>query len=325
MLLSPRKLPEEPLHYSALKFRTAMTARNADKVHRLLSGVEGERVYDLILEEQGHENLYIFRDIYLNIEGSVTQYDTLIVFESGIVVNEIKNFNGRYEVAGDSWYASGGTVLADDAPTQLRRAMGKLIRMQRRAGLDFAVTGKLIFPNENFSLISREDKLWRQVVLRADLQDYFRSFMHEYSGEYASKIADLIERHIVPNPYFKLRVEFSSVRHGLYCGGCGSFNLDKQQFHFLCRRCGTRESNETHLVRAINDFKYLFGDTPMTTKRMLDFTGGRLNYRTILRALNKYCSPKGIGKSTHYQFKYYDFAEAMSAERSFRKYKDYLK
>ena len=73
MFLTARKLPEELLHYYALKHRSIQRANHLDKLRRLERGVEGERVYDMILDEAGHGNLYIFRDLYLLIEGSVTQ------------------------------------------------------------------------------------------------------------------------------------------------------------------------------------------------------------------------------------------------------------
>lgn len=324
MFITARKLPEELLHYYALRHRSILGVKQHDKLRRLERGVEGERVYDLILDEAGHGNLYIFRDLYLLIEGSVTQYDTLIVSESGIIVNEIKNFTGDYQVEDSMWTRGGGTPLPDDPASQLRRAVGKLMNLQRDAGFNFEVSGKLIFPDDSFRLFTNDDQVWNQVVLRADFRRYFNEFYNEYSGEGASKLADIIERHIVLNPYFKHRVEFDSVRHGLYCGGCGSFKLEKQHFHLLCMTCGSRESNETHLVRVISDFKYLFGNLEMTSRRLMEFTGEVMDYRTVLRALGKYCHSEGQKKSTKYLFKYYDFSEAMKKESPGRKYKDYL-
>lgn len=324
MFLAERKLPEELLHYYALKKRSMLSTDENAKLQRLERGVQGERIYDLILEDAGHDNLYIFRDIYLLIEGSVTQYDTLIVSESGIIVNEIKNYTGDYQVEASVWTRNRGTPLPDDPVSQLRRAVGKLMKLRSAVSFNFKVEGKLIFPNEVFRLISNDDKLWSQVVLRGDLKRYFNGFYNEYSGEGASELADLIERHIVPNPYFRHRVDFDSVKHGLYCGGCGSFKLEKQQFHFLCLTCGSRESNETHLVRTMSDFKYLFGALEMTSPRLMEFTGGVMNVRSLQRVLNKYCYVKGVYKSSKYIFKYYDFAEAMKKEQPTRKYKDYL-
>lgn len=325
MFLTARKLPEELLHYYALKNRSVLRSDDNDKLRRLERGVEGERLSDSLLDEAGHDNLYIFRDIYLLIEGSVTQYDTLIVSESGIIANEIKNFSGDYRVGGSIWTREGGTSLPDDATSQLRRAVGKLMRLRNAAGFNFEVDGKLIFPNEVFRLFSNDDHVWSQVVLRADLRRYFNGFYNEYSGEGASQLVDIIERHIVPNPYFKHRVEFDSVKKGLYCGGCGSFKLEKQHFHLLCMTCGSRESNETHLVRAMSDFKYLFGNLEMTSRRLIEFTGGMINYRVVYEIMKNHCCIDKKGNQTVYKYKYYDFEEAMRKTADKKRYKDYLK
>lgn len=323
MFLIERKDPEELLYYQALSRRRGLDKKSEEHLWRLRRGAAGERTYDLLFDEAGHSNLYVFRDLYLLIEGSVTQYDTLIVSESGITVNEIKNFSGDYRVEGTTWYR-GDYALPDDALSQLRRAVGKLVRLKRAVSFEFEVSGKLVFPHEEFRLSGGEGSLFQHLVMRYDMRRYFRSFENEYSGGCASELADVIERHIVPNPYFKLRVEFDMVRQGLYCGGCGSFRLEKQSFHHLCLSCGSRESNETHLVRAISDFKYLFGDLEMTSRRMMGFTGGAVNVRTLQRILNKYCDAAGRYKSSNYIFKYYDFTEAMKKEQNTRKYKDYL-
>ena len=324
MFLTARKLPEELLHYYALKHRSVLASKQFDKLHRLERGVEGERVYDLILDEAGHGNLYIFRDLYLLIEGSVTQYDTLIVSESGIIVNEIKNFTGDYQVKGSIWTRNRGTPLSDDPSSQLRRGVGKLMKLRSDVRFNFKVDGKLIFPNESFRLFTSDDQVWNQTVLRADFRRYFTGFYNEYSGEGASSIADIIERHIVPNPYFKKRVEFDSVRHGLYCGGCGSFKLEKQHFHLLCMACGSRESNETHLLRSMSDFKFLFGNLEMTSTRLMEFTGGMVNYRTVYDTLKNHCCIDKKGNHTVYRFKYYDFNEAMIKTADKKRYKDHI-
>ena len=179
---------------------------------------------------------------------------------------------------GTTWYR-GDYALPDDALSQLRRAVGKLVRLKRVVSFVFEVSGKLVFPHEEFRLSGGKEALFQHLVLRYDMRIYFRSFENKYSGASASELEDVIERHIVPNPYFKLRIEFDMVRHGLYCG--------------------SRESNETHLVRAISVFKYLFGNLKMTSRRMMEFTGNAVNVRTLQKILNKY----------------YDFTEAMKKSK----------
>lgn len=132
----------------------------------------------------------------------------------------------------------------------------------------------------------------------------------------------MIGEHIVENPYLKEGVAFDDIRHGLYCEACRSFDLSTERYHLRCLSCGTLETKETHLVRAISDFKHLFEKLPITTDKMMRFTGGLISKRTVQRVLNKYCDRNGDNKAATYSFKYYDFAEAMKDKSISRRYKD---
>ena len=323
MFLTKRHPPEQLLQLEALSHRTSLDDKNHQQLERLSLGYQGECLYDHVFTEVGHENLHIYRDIYLKIEESTNQYDTLIITDHGIIVNEIKNFKGTYTVSEGSW-ALGDFVLPDDPFAQLRRAIGKLRRLSNLSDLNFKVSGKLIFPNEECTLIINDEKLKENIIIRSNLRRYFERFKQSYSSNYASAITNVIGEHIVENPYLKEGVAFDDIRHGLYCEACRSFDLSTERYHLRCLSCGTLETKETHLVRAISDFKHLFEKLPITTDKMMRFTGGLISKRTVQRVLDKYCDRHGISKSSTYTFKYYDFNEAMKHEGVKRRYKDHL-
>src|SRR5690625_4315984 len=104
MILSERKISEELAFYRALNNRRRLTKKDAKQLSILERGYLGECIYDEIFDEVGHKSVFVFRDIYLQIEGSVVQYDALIVSNSGIVVNEVKNFSGDYKYEDSKWY-----------------------------------------------------------------------------------------------------------------------------------------------------------------------------------------------------------------------------
>lgn len=93
LFITDRKIPEKSLHYRGLAARSTLTKDEIDKIRALERGYKGECDYDALLEKTGHKGVYVFRNIYLLIEGSLTQYDTLIVSEFGAIVNEIKHFS----------------------------------------------------------------------------------------------------------------------------------------------------------------------------------------------------------------------------------------
>src|SRR5699024_11411790 len=163
MFLTRRHPPEQLLQLEALSHRTSLDYKNHQQFERLSLGYQGECLYDQVFTEVGHDNLHIYRDIYLKIEDSTTQYDTLIITDQGVIVNEIKNFKGTYTVSEGNW-ALGDFVLPDDPFAQLRRAIGKIRRLSNLSEFNFRVSGKLIFPNEECTLIINDEKLKENII-----------------------------------------------------------------------------------------------------------------------------------------------------------------
>lgn len=323
MFINERTKPHELIYYEALSARTSLMKKEAAKFENVKKGYEGEMLYDRILDSIGHGNVLIYRDLFLSIDGSVTQYDTLIISDIGIISNEIKNFSGSVTVRDGSWYR-GNFSIPNDAFSQLNRAVGKLMELRNTSRSDFKVSGKLIFPNDNFTFHSDDQSNWNKIILRSGLRDYFRQFNQSgiVAGNKAQYISWLISSSIVENPYFKPAVDKTRLKFGLYCGRCGSFNLSKKRFHLTCNKCGSTECNETHLLRAMNDYKFLFYNQPMTRNSLLEFIDYEIPQYTVSRFVNKYCFQHKSGNTSHYTFKYYDFNDAINKSDVYKRYRD---
>lgn len=322
MYLNSRNTPPVLLHYRALSRRMALGAEEKIKMKMAERGYEGETLYDEIFNSIGHEQVYIFRDVYLKIENSLTQYDSIIVGDSGAVVNEIKNYSGDYRYEKGQWF-NGSRRLSDDGITQVTRAVNRLLKLSEGRGPAFDVSGKVVFPNDDFRMTTDDDKVWGKIVVRSNLKKYFRSFRYGNIGARAEAIVKLIENSIGENMYFKTQTDIDRLRKGLYCGKCGEFNLFKARYHRQCGSCGAKESNETHMLRVMSDYKYLFYGESMTKKRLMTLIGDDLHPEVVRRAFAKYCYKNRKGKSTEYTFKYHDFNEAMKYLDYTSKYKNY--
>ena len=323
MFINERTKPHELIYYEALSARTSLMKKESAKFENVKKGYEGEMLYDQIFASIGHGNVLIYRDLFLGIDGSVTQYDTLIISDSGIISNEIKNFSGSVTVRDGSWYR-GNFSIPNDAFSQLNRAVGKLMELRNTSRSDFKVSGKLIFPNDNFTFHSDDQSDWNKIILRSGLRDYFRQFNQSgiVTGNKAQYISRLISSTIVENPYFKPEVDKTRLKFGLYCSRCGSFNLSKKRFHLTCNKCGSTECNETHLLRAMNDYKFLFYNQPMTRNSLLEFIDYEIPQYTVSRFVNKYCFQHKSGNTSHYTFKYYDFNDAINKSDVYKRYRD---
>lgn len=321
MIISERKISKDLAYYRALSCRSRLDEKDAKKLSVLERGFAGECIYDEVFDDIGHSSVFVFRDIYLGIEDGVAQYDALIVSDAGITVNEIKNYSGFYRVENGKWFA-GDFEVPDDPPAQLKRAMNKLLRLQNIHRLNFEIDGKVVFPHIEFRLNCDNRDVREKLVMRSELRDYLKQFKNEYAGRYAENIVDAVSAHIIDNPFFEKSADFNSVRKGLYCGNCGSFEVEDNHFYMKCSKCDSREKKETHLIRAMSDFSALFLDERMTKKKFMEFIDFRMSSRTALRMLDKYCDCVVNGPQTYYIFKYHDFREAYIKYEASYRYKD---
>lgn len=321
MIISERKISKDLAYYRALSFRSRLNGEAAKKLSVLERGYHGECIYDEVFDDVGHGSVFVFRDIYLGIEDSVAQYDALIVSDSGLTVNEIKNYSGFYRVEEEKWFA-GNFEVPDDPPSQLKRAMNKLLRLQYIHRLNFEIAGKVVFPHIEFRLDCDNQTVREKLVMRSELRDYLKQFKNEYAGSYAEQIAEAISAHIIENPYFDKNEDFESVRKGLYCGNCGSFEVEDNHFYMKCCKCGSQEKKETHLIRAMSDFSALFLNERMTKKKFMEFINRMVSVSTAQRMLNKYCKCIENGAHTYYLFEYDSFDEVYLKYESSYRYKD---
>lgn len=321
MIISERKISKELAYYRALSFRCQLNGEDAKKLSVLERGFAGEGIYDEVFDDVGHGSVFVFRDIYLGIEDSFAQYDALIVSDAGITVNEIKNYSGFYRVEKEKWFA-GNFEVPDDPLAQLKRAMNKLLRLKYIHRLNFDITGKVIFPHIDFRLNCDSRNVREKLVMRSELRDYLKQFKNDYAGRYAEDIANAIAAHVIDNPYFDKNADFDLVRKGLYCGSCGSFEVEDNHFYMKCGKCDTQEKKETHVLRAMSDFSALFLNERMTKKKLIIFMDELISSRTVIRMLNKYCDRVLNGAHTYYQFKYDSFNSAYEEYKSSYRYKD---
>ena len=323
MFLNPRNKSQDLLFYEALQRRTDLTNGEKSWFKTFQKGFVGECLYDEIFEDVGHDDVLVYRDLYLKFGKSVTQYDALVINDNGIVVNEIKNYTGEYKVEGGDWFRNGQRI-SEEPVAQLNRSVGKLIGLSNSVNGNFGVSGKLIFVSDDFYLQTDDNSLWPKIVVRMDLKRYLRKFSGGKIGNKSQFIVRLLSENIVENPYIDNNVDEGRLRKGLYCGQCGSFNLIKSRFHLVCSECESKESNETHLLRAMSDYQFLFYGKDMTRNAFSYFINEEIHWKTVSRALLKHCYVNKNGVSTTYQFKYKDFDDALSKADTHIKYKDYL-
>ena len=320
MILSERKIPKELLYFRALEKRLDLSLAQKKKLSTLEKGYIGELLYDSIYDEV-LSHLYVFRDIYLKIDDSTLQCDTLIVSDAGFIVNEIKNYQGIYTYENEKWYVRKNEI-SENPIIQMKRTTSKLIQLKYLYNENFETDGKVIFPNSEFALDTKHPTAWDYIVMRQELRRYFYSLCDLEVGKRTVDLSKIIQEHIVDNPYFKQSTNFSKLKKGLYCRSCSSFDLKKIKFHFRCEQCGHKDTVHTLMIQALADYNILFNDGYISRKKLSEFLAGAVGHSTLSKYLNKYSRRIDNGRTTKYKFNYYDFDDALKNEHRLWRYYD---
>lgn len=321
MILHPRKPDIELLFFRALSIRTTLDQQDEAKLNRLEKGYEGELAYDEIYD-QVINHLYTFRNIYLKVEDSILQIDSLIVTDKGLIVHEIKNFQGQYEIINNNWTIR-QAPLSSDPVIQLKRTANKLHSLNYLYQENMSIIGKLIFTNIEFYFDSQDKELLNQMVMRNQLRRYFHELKMNSSTEKATNFANYITNNIVDNPFFNRTADLSSIKKGVYCLKCHSFNLEKSRVHFICKDCHNKDTIHTILLKSISDYHALFHKDSIRLSQLYDFINQVVSRRSLLRVINKYCTREDKGRGTSYTFDYNDFEEAINHLPQNSRYIDY--
>ena len=326
IFINSRNKPHELLHYEALKRRVKLTKSEDFKYKNAIKGYEGECLYDRIFDRMGHDYLYIYRDLYLQIGNSCTQYDTLIITDQGIISNEVKNFTGNYTIENGTWF-NNNYQLPNDAFSQLNRSLGKLMDLRNSGQSDFNISGKLVFPNDSLVLRTDDSSNCNKIILRSGMREYFRQLNRSSQrlGNKADYISRLLSQYTVENPYFNPSTDKTRIKLGLYCGSCGHFNLNRKRFHLVCNKCGSIESNETHLLRAMSDYKFLFYKEEMTRNDLMAFIDYEISADVVRRVLLEHCFQNKKGNHSTYTLKYFNFDMATQSPNFNIRYKNHIK
>ncbi|WP_020007735.1 nuclease-related domain-containing protein [Salinicoccus albus] len=319
MFLNERMKSKELIYYEALSQRSVLSEDERRKLERLRKGYAGEIGYDRMLDEAGHAGLLIYRDLWLRIGEATLQIDSLIIGEHVMVVNEIKNYSGRYAVDGGRWLLK-GRQISEDPIAQASRTAGKLLRLKKFIPYHFTVDKRAVFVNPDFHLVSCSGESGQFIVVRTLLTEYFRELGRMSVGKNAHDLTETIKAFVIDNPIALPVIHPSLIWGGSYCFKCSRYELVKRRFSIICRNCGYVETVERLVVRGMIDFSVLHHTVPMTKERLCKFIGGMAAERTIRALLKKYCVMTAASQKTYYVIKNYHLEKLLRTNHYDSKY-----
>lgn len=299
MYLTERNKSNELIYLEALAKRATLTAQEEKTLKRLRRGHEGEKLYDTIFDEVGHENLNIFRDIWLKADKSLTQIDTLIITDDILFINEIKNYSGHYKYEGNMWKI-GKLQISDDPLIQAKRSVSKLVKLFIENKINITTDYNVICPDPYFILTTQDDLCRTKVIKRDVMKQYFRGLNQHQSWDRSARITEIIKNKIVSEPAYEATIDPERLTLGRQCSKCCSFSFKSHRYFTLCTDCSHKDSNKNHIHSAIKDFHILFPGEKIKIRAVRNFLNNEISDSTIKRYMGEFCLLNNKGRYATY-------------------------
>ncbi|MGO4937964.1 nuclease-related domain-containing protein [Fundicoccus sp. Sow4_H7] len=256
-------------------------------------GFEGELEAFQLISDYKKSEWQLLNDLTFNHDFGEIQVDLLLITQLGWWVFEVKNYDSDYEYRDGKWLVNGRPKARDDF-AQLKRTMEIFKNIHRSSGSRGELVGKLLFINESDSveIVGADSALY---LKRAKLKRY----LQELAEDCTIFIDDTvnIEREaqwLLSWTEKNLRLKsitddrFESLRKGIYCYLCRSFNTEVVRFHVCCHACGSTEASEKAILRTICGYGVLFPYKNLKTSEVLSLFGGQVKYYRVNKILKKY-------------------------------------
>lgn len=303
IFLTERGKSKELTYLETLSTRAELTTNENKTLDRLRKGYEGEKLYDQILDEVGHDAVNIYRDIWIKADKSLAQIDSLIISDDLVIVNEIKNYSGQYKYENNIWHV-GKFQISDDPIIQVKRASSKLIKIFRENNISVNVDSKVIFPNPYFILSTNDEICKISVIKRDRIKNYFRTFNTLPNWDKSRRIIDIIDSYRVPEPGYTEQADYDRLSLGRYCFRCKSFNLENFRSYTECKGCNYKVNNKMHVLKAVQDYEVLFHGQKVTTTAIEKLLNHEISNSTIKRNLRRHCVSSKQGRFRTYSLQH---------------------
>lgn len=285
----------------ALNRRMIFSSLERQKLEDGQKGYEAEGDYDDRLRQTGFEG-GVVNDLFL-YENGAFQLDSLLFTGDRILHYDMKNFAGDHVYQDGQFYKRWSRDENNNPLLQQERHRSLLRQLMTKLGYRYPIESRVLFMNPSFVLYNAPEDL--PVIFLPQLEHHFkqlgasRSFLTPHQDQFAKK---LIARH-KPNlfPPKVPEYSFTSLRKGIPCARCSSFQLIEQGHACVCRACGFRERKTKAILRNIQEFQLLFPQEKLTAARIHEWCSIIKSMQTIRYVLKENFKENGIKRWTYYE------------------------
>lgn len=295
--------PKKLVIYELLKNRIEFTVDNKMNYHHVLSGYKGEKAFALYVQQKLQANNIVLHDVLFDQNGTVTQIDCIIFLPQKVILIEVKNFRGEFVLKNDHFYSLSTRNNYQNPLHQLRRAEMNVRNLLKRTPGNIPIESFVVFVNPEFTLFTEKNE---RIILPTQINSFFnilnqeKSLLTNIEIDLVNKVESL---HTDENPMERIpRYRIETLQKGITCYHCKNW-LQRKGNHFICLSCRNKESINSAILRSANEFKLLFPDEKITTKKIENWIANQVSQKTIALIFKCYMNKVNKGKKLEYFFR----------------------
>lgn len=304
-------MQDRMMWYELMDQREALDKDGRFDYQLLLNGDRGENELVRLLLEQGFEDIWWRRNLWLARQ---VECDVILVTYEKIYVLNAKNYYGEFIYRDHVAYFN-GKPLQNDPIGSFQLSLGRLKKLLREAGIDVAVEGRLVFMNPDYSVdfddsvsvecVSRYNVL--KLLAEIDTKARHVGRQHGLHPEAVGAKLLALESDSKYNLPMVQDVQVEKMAAGFVCPKCRSCRGMTVSINLVTCRCRQYTvSKRVAVSEAINEYCHIFHHREsFTSLEIYNFLGGQVRRRYISRLLKEQFKLAAFGSTTAYVNPYY--------------------
>ncbi|WJY27043.1 MULTISPECIES: nuclease-related domain-containing protein [Sporosarcina] len=285
-----------------LRIRGVLPEDGLRRAARLSKGNAGEEMFGRLTAKL-RGDVIVQHDLYLEHAQSAFQIDSLLILEKGILLFEVKNYEGDYVYEDGAFrlLTTGQEIL--NPLHQLSRSRTLLQGLMKTWKAGLPVTGYIVFVHPHFALYHAPTD--SPIVLPGQLErflarlDLAPSVLGRAHQELAGRLRAL-SRTDRPMPRLPAYTR-DKCRKGIACPRCSAFMIRVGQRTLSCPGCTWGEPAEHGILRSVRELALLFPEDRITTARVHEWCAVFESPSIIRQTLKRNFTPCGGRKHRYYE------------------------
>ena len=298
MIAKKRLEPSELLYYKMLDRRKSLPQQLKQQYANLAKGYQGESTFDSMTEELS--NGLILNDLCLQANRSTFQIDALMIFQDEIHLFEIKNFDGDYVYHADKFYKRPKSEIVNPIH-QLGRTEALLRQALNSLRCNLPIHSSVVFINPQFTMY--QTPLDKPFIFPGQIKKHLaklQAIPSQVTNKHKELAKQLISMHVSDSHFRKLSyLSEDRIKKGIICSQCFAFFEKAGKKYLTCDRCHHKETVDQAVVRAINEYSYLFPNEKVTTNKIYNWCE-IIFYKRIKTVLTDHYKQVGERRWAHY-------------------------